>query len=164
MLLFHWRFQAAALVLCFTASSLAMPPSEIMKDLERPQITNINKSLATMPSALKDSLRRLFEQRVLSIADVGRPFRETDVITDAGTAKLPARRLTLAFATPRFYYVYYRSGGYGTAGNLLVFGRKDAAYKFIWGGVEFENEPTSPDEIIKRVRRKSFDDSKHFAW
>ncbi|HSH39295.1 MAG TPA: hypothetical protein VK993_10960 [Chthoniobacterales bacterium] len=100
----------------------------------------------------------------MSIADPGKAFRETDFIVDAATDKLAARRLSLGFSTPRFYYVYYRSGGYGTAGNLLAFARGGRSYKFVWGGVEFANEPSTPQEVSKRVRKNLFDDSKQFEW
>jgi hypothetical protein len=154
--------QLAAL-LCFSTSGSAMP-TEVRHDLQRPHIVRIDRSVAKLPQELKESLRRVFKQRKLSIADPGKPFRDTDFIVTAAMAKLPARRLSLAFSTPRFYYVYYRSGGYGTAGNLLAFSRGDGAYKFVWGGVEFADEPSTPQEVSKRVRQNSFDDSKKFEW
>jgi hypothetical protein len=139
-------------------------PAEVRQDLQQLHIVRIDRSVAKLPPELKNSLRRVFKQRSLSIADPGKAFRETDFVVDAATDKLPARRLSLAFSTPRFYYVYYRSGGYGTAGNLLAFSRGDGAYKFVWGGVEFANEPSTPQEVSKRVRENSFDDSKQFEW
>lgn len=158
----RWSLQLAALV-CFSSSGFTMP-TELRQDLEQPRIVRIDKSVAKLPAALKESLRRVFKQRKLSIADPGKPFRETDFIVDAATDKLPARRLSLAFSTPRFYYVYYRSGGYGTAGNLLAFQRANEKYKFVWGGVELADEPSTPQEVSKRVRQNSFDDSKKFEW
>jgi hypothetical protein len=151
------------LALCVATQVLAVP-KEVNEDLRKPKITRVDKSVATMPSGLKKSLKDLFRQRVLAIADSGRPYRDSDFVLDPAKEKLPTRRLALAFATPRFYYVYYRAGGYEDAGKLLVFRIMDGTYKFIWGGAEFEDDPTSPEEIIKRVRRKSFDDSKKFFW
>lgn len=139
-------------------------PAEVRKDIEQLHVIRIERSVANLPSELKESLRRLFKQRRLSIADSGKPFRETDFVVDAATDKLPSRRLSLAFSTPRFYYLYYRSGGYGTAGNLLAFARGDGIYKFVWGGVEFADDPSTPQEVRKRVRKNSFDDSKKFEW
>jgi len=139
-------------------------PAEIRKDIEQLHVIRIDRSVAKLPPELKESLRRVFKQRRLSIADPGQAFRETDFVVDAAMDKLPTRRLALAFSTPRFYYVYYRSGGYGTAGNLLAFSRGGEACKFVWGGVEFANEPSTPQEVSKRVRKHSFDDSKQFEW
>ena len=154
--------QLAALLFLST-NGLAMP-IDVRQDLEQPHIVRIDRSVAKLPPKLKESLRRVFKQRSLSIADPGKPFRETDFVVDAATEKLPTRRLTLAFSTPRFYYLYYRSGGYGTAGNLLAFARGDGTYKFVWGGVEFADEPSTPQEVSKRVRKNLFDDSKKFEW
>lgn len=152
-----------AALLCLSSSGFAIP-AEVRQDIEQPQVVRIDRSVAKLPSQLKESLRRVFKQRKLSIADPGKAFRETDFVVDAAMDKLPTRRLSLAFSTPRFYYVYYRSGGYGTAGNLLAFARTDGSYKFVWGGVEFANEPSTPQEVSKRVRQNSFDDSKKFEW
>jgi hypothetical protein len=139
-------------------------PAELRRDLEQPQVVRIDRSVAKLPSELKESLRRVFKQRKLSIADPGKAFREGDFVVNAAMDKLPTRRLSLAFCTPRFCYIYYQSGGYGTAGNLLAFARGDGTYKFVWGGVEFANQPSTPREISKRVRQNSFDDSKKFEW
>jgi hypothetical protein len=152
--------QFAALV-CLSTSVFAIP-AEVRRDLEQPEIVRIDRSVATLPPGLKESLRRVFKQRKLSIADPGKAFREGDFIVNAAMDKLPARRLSLAFCTRRFCYVYYQSGGYGTAGNLLAFAA--TAYKFVWGGVEFAKEPSTPQEISKRVQKNSFDDSKKFEW
>lgn len=146
------------------ASHVIAVPSDIEKDLEKPKITRIDKSLATMPANLKNSMKKVFRERKLSIADPGHPYLDTDFIVDPAKAKLPARRLALAFATPRFYYVYYRAGGYENAGKLLTFKIINGRYEFVWGGAEFEPDPSSPAEIIKRVRRKSFDDTKKIFW
>jgi hypothetical protein len=154
--------QLAAL-LCLSANSFAIP-AELRQDLEHPQIVRIDKSVARLPPQLKESLQRVFKQRKLSIADPGKPFRDTDFVINAEMGKLPTRRLSLAFSTPRFYYVYYRSGGYGTAGNLLAFTRGNGTYEFVWGGVEFAKDPSTPQEVSKRVRQNSFDDSKRFEW
>jgi hypothetical protein len=146
------------------ASGVVAVPADIAKDLEKPRITRSDRSVGTMPSALKKSMKKAFRTRALLIADPGRPYLDTDFVTDSAKARLPVRRLAIAFATPRFYYVYYRAGGYEDAGKLLIFKIVNGRYEFAWGGVEFERDPSSPAEIIKRLRRKSFDDTKKFFW
>lgn len=159
----HRYFLQLVALLCFATSGFAMP-AEVRQDLEQLRVARVDKSIANLPPELKESLRRTFKQRKLLIADPGKPFRETDFVINAAMDKLPTRRLSLAFSTPRFYYVYYRSGGYGTSGNLLAFARANGTYKLVWGGVEFADEPSTPQEVSKRVRQNSFDDSKKFEW
>jgi hypothetical protein len=162
-LCFAQRMAAILSTLCAASHAFAVSP-EIAEDLAKPKITRIDRSLAAMPANLKNSMKKVFRERKLSIADPGHPYLDTDFIVDPAKAKLPARRLALAFATPRFYYVYYRAGGYENAGKLLAFKIVGGRYQFAWGGAEFEDDPRNPDEVIKRVRRHSFDDSKKIFW
>jgi hypothetical protein len=142
---------------------LAMPRG-IEEELVRSKITRVDTSLKTVPPQLKVSLRHAFREKTLSIADKGQPFRKTDVV-DRKNEGLPTRRFALGFGTSRLYCLYYESGGMGLAGDLLVFAaEKDGSYRFVWGGVEFAKEPSTPQEVIRRVRRRSFDDSKPYIW
>jgi hypothetical protein len=155
---------ALMLGLCITRTSWAMP-GQIMQDLEDSSIVRMDQSVASMPREVREALRRLFKQSSLSIANPGKPYRDTDVITNSGVGKLPTRRLVLAFSTKHFYYVYYRAGGYENAGKLVAFVRRRRAYEFVWGGVELvADDPATVKEVAERARRQSFDDSKKFFW
>lgn len=162
--LYSFRTISVILLNILAVSRVVAAPADIEKDLEKPKFTRIDRSVGAMPTALKNSMKKVFRTRELSIADPGRPYLDTDFVTDSAKAGLPVRRLAIAFATPHFYYVYYRAGGYENAGKLLIFRIANGRYEFAWGGVEFEPDPSSPAEIIKRLRRKSFDDTKKFLW
>ena len=156
------RYILAVACLLVSSDAEAAAPREIINDLRHSDIVQTHRSVTDMPKGLRESLRTLFRQRSLHIADSHHPFRETDVVTDA-TRGLPTRRLALAFATNRFYYVYYRAGGYQSAGKVMVFDRS-RGYAFIWGGAEFADDPPTPQRVIRRILSDSFDDDTRIIW
>jgi hypothetical protein len=154
-------FLTGLLIFC---SKVTAAPPEVTRDLQKGQVIRIDKSVSTMPADIQKALGKVFRQRSLFMADPGRPFRDADVIVNATVGNLPTRRLALAFGTRDFYYVYYRAGGAEDAGKLVAFKKKPRGYSFVWGGVEFEHDPNSPREIIGRIQRNSFNDTKKFFW
>jgi hypothetical protein len=157
-------FVAAVCVLFFTVIGTAHAlPAEMRRDVLRPKVARVDRVLATVPADVKRALQRLFAEPKLSMADAGAEFRETDTV--AGRQDdLPVRQFVLGFETADLYYVYYRAGGFESAGKLVVFKRTGRNYRFIWGGVEFGSAPGNPVDVIRRLRAKRFDDSKAFLW
>lgn len=152
-----------ATAIASASSEVINLPAEVKKDAERGDIGQVYKSVASLPPGLKESLRKIFRQKRLLMAEPDAQIRETDVVT-AADAQLQTRRFVVGFSTRRFQYIYYRAAGYENAGKLLIFVRHGSYYQRVWSGVEFNTDPMNPSDVLARVRHRAFDEKKDFFW
>lgn len=151
-----------------THSVFADAPRAVKQDLVSSPITRVYKKTDALPKSVQTSLRTLFKQETLELADPTQPFQETHSLQiEAKPKQLPARRLRFAFETPKHFVVYYESGGMGRAGNALVFSSPGKANpSLVWGGVDFEylDLAKTPQQLVERVRKNRLVDDKPFIW
>ena len=160
----HLKPVVLVLLLLSLRTTAHAVPAPIMSDAANPHVLSVNTTVESMPRALREALRRTFHQKKLAIANPTEAVRETDSVFSAAEADVPTRRLILAFRTERLYYVYYRTTGYENGCSLLAFSLRGKSYQLFWGGVEFKDDPRTPNEVFDRLKNGSFDDSKKFFW
>jgi hypothetical protein len=161
----HLFRQFIVIALCgiYAVSNAYGVPRRLKEDSTATHVLKVDRSVTTIPHGIKAALKSLFKESTLSMADPHKKFRQTDVTTTDAERRLPIRRLITAFGTKHFYYVYYEAGGFEGACKLVVFNRGTDS-KFVWGGVELRDPAPSLDELLRRVRKDEFDDTKRFYW
>jgi hypothetical protein len=83
-----------------------------------------------LPPSVKTAFAALTHQSQFEMADPGRDFQLTDVITHEG---LPRRRLIFAGISDRDCFIHYEMGGYGHSFYVVVFSRASSGATFMWG-------------------------------
>jgi hypothetical protein len=146
----------------------ARAPSALVQELAHAPISDVSTRVAQLPSSLRVSLAKTFQQRHLYIADAGQPYQITDVvILRPGQRELPFRRLLFAFRAGTHHVVYYEMGGYGQSVSAVVFAASDSrSYRFVWGGIErdYERPAKTPAAVVHRIVRNELLDHLPFIW
>jgi hypothetical protein len=146
----------------------AKAPSTLTQELARAPISDVTTRVAQLPSALKTSLAKAFQQKQLYIADAGQPYQVTDVVVlRPGERELPFRRLLFAFRAGTYHVVYYEMGGYGQSVSAVVFASPDRRhYRFVWGGIErdYQRPAKTPAAVVQRILRNELFDHLPFIW
>ena len=83
-----------------------------------------------LPESLKMAFAALAHQSQFEMADPGRDFQVTDVITHEG---LPRRRLIFAGISDRDCFIQYEMGGRGHSFYVVVFSGGPSEATFMWG-------------------------------
>jgi hypothetical protein len=83
-----------------------------------------------LPESVKTAFAALAHQPQFEMADPGRDFQVTDVITHEG---LPRRRLIFAGISDRDCFIQYEMGGRGHSFYVVVFSRGPSEATFMWG-------------------------------
>jgi hypothetical protein len=157
-----------ALLIAFAATAVAKPPATVLEELQRSERRPVWTRADQLPVSLRSALAKTFEQKRLFVADARAPYQDSCSVIVVGSnyKPLPNRRLQFAFATDRYFVVYYEQGGYGHSADVLVFSRPAAgASKFIWGGAEAVMDPArTPAELVGRIQRGKLMDDLAYIW
>ena len=84
-----------------------------------------------LPESVKTAFAALMHQPQFEMADPGRDFQVTDVITHQG---LPRRRLIFAGLSDRECFIHYETGGRGHSFDLVVFSNAPSGATLVWSG------------------------------
>lgn len=122
------------LVSAFASSQSAQPSSELSESLR----THVRDerfvgvtSVAGLPPAVQDGLKRLFGSPTLRLAEPGAEFQTTDVIVKPN---LPVRRLIVAGCSADHCLVHYERGGIAHTRYVVLFQLTETGTRFEWGG------------------------------
>jgi hypothetical protein len=114
-----------------------------------------------MPKSLKDAFTKVTRDDHFELADPGKKFQETDVITTSG---LPRRRLVFAGSCDGRCLIHYERGGIGHSYMLLLF-RTDSngVLQFEWGASLFQRAD-SVEKLRSTISSGKFADDAAFYW
>jgi len=87
-------------------------------------------SVDSLPTQVKSAFAALARQSSFEMADPGREFRATDVVSKEG---LPSRRLIFAGTSAGKWFLHYERGGYAHSYYVVVFTIDGSKAKFVWG-------------------------------
>jgi len=87
-------------------------------------------SVEQLPASVKAAFAALTHQSQFEMADPGRDFQVTDVITHEG---LPRRRLIFAGISDCDGFIHYEMGGGGHSFYVVVFSKEPFGETFMWG-------------------------------
>lgn len=87
-------------------------------------------SVEQLPTQVKSAFAALVHQPGFEMADPGRDFQVTDVITRKG---LPRRRLIFAGISDKECFLHYEMGGRGHSYYVVVFSREPSDATLMWG-------------------------------
>jgi hypothetical protein len=138
------------LVSGFASSRSAQPSSVLSESL----CTHVRDerfvgvaSIAGLPPAVQDGLKRLFGSPTLQLAEPGAEFQATDVIVKPN---LPIRRLIVAGCSADHCLVYYERGGIAHTRYVVLFQLMKTGTRFEWGG-SAPDGLADPDEVKAAV-------------
>jgi hypothetical protein len=87
-------------------------------------------SVDMLPAQVKSAFTAIVHQSKFEMADPGRDFQLTDVITQEG---LPRRRLIFAGISEKNCFLHYEMGGRGHSNYVVYFSRGPSGATFMWG-------------------------------
>jgi hypothetical protein len=114
-----------------------------------------------MPKSLKDSFARVTREQEFALADPGKKFQESDVVT---TPRMPFRRLVFAGSCEDRWFLHYERGGRGHSYVILIL-RADSngVLQFMWGGSGFYRAKTL-ENLRLAIASGKFADDVAFYW
>ena len=101
-------------------------------------------SVDLLPAQVKSAFAAIAHQFQFEMADPGRDFQVTDVITQEG---LPRRRLIFAGISEKNCFLHYEMGGRGHSNYVVYFSRGPSGATFMWG-----ESPTKPASNLTELR------------
>jgi hypothetical protein len=144
--------------------ALASPPSQLRQELAQLHGARSITSVAALPSALKASLAKTFQQKSLQLGNPSGLIGGSVTYTGDPARNAPYRRLVFAFETPSFYIVYYEHGDPENAQSALAFTKRDHPPKLAWGGADLNPRARSPHAVATRILEGKLWDDKPYIW
>lgn len=127
-----WHSAAKTLLSCtFLLIGLTTPASQVARTEHGHNLDDHFKridAVEQLPASVKTAFAALTDQSQFEMADPGRHFQATDVITHEG---LPRRRLIFAGISDRDCFIHYEMGGRGHSFYVVVFSKEPPT--FLWG-------------------------------
>jgi hypothetical protein len=139
----------------------------IGKRLHRLEVKHTWHSVSALPVSLRTALAELFRQRSLEMANPGGQWAGNVSVIREGQRSPAGRRLLFAFETPDLYVVYLEYAPPAVHTAALIFEKNPTLRSvFVWGGNDssLRARAKSPQELVRRIVAKQFDDEPGTVW
>jgi hypothetical protein len=134
-------------------------PDDARADLQKKRDFVILKKVSDIPAAGLAAFRASQDDHDAKMADPGKKFQVTDVVTDKN---LPSRQLQFAALSKSYLLIHHARGGNALGYYYVLLKRSGADYKVIWVG---EGERySSYRKFLKGLKSNAIDDRHGYAY